>query len=60
LVVEALLQDEENKMTTENEKRLKFSMIIVRFVNGMVDVEQKTSYASPVSVLADRLGIPKT
>ena len=34
------------------------AMVIVRFVNGMVDMEQKGAYARSVQSIADEIGIP--
>ena len=34
------------------------AMVIVRFVNGMVDMEQKGAYARSVQSIADEIGLP--
>ena len=35
-----------------------YAVVILRTVNGVVDSGQKGSYATPVSVLASRAGLP--
>ena len=38
--------------------RQTMAMVIVRFVNGMVDMEQKGAYARSVQSIADEIGLP--
>ncbi|ELR19442.1 Las1 family protein [Acanthamoeba castellanii str. Neff] len=44
---------------TTNELRLLYSMAIVRMVNGLVEVEQKGTFARSVWGIAERLGLPR-
>lgn len=44
---------------SEHAKRLAYSMAIIRFVNGFIDSQQTKMYAQSVSLLADRIGIPR-
>ncbi|KAI9199413.1 Las1-like-domain-containing protein [Polychytrium aggregatum] len=43
---------------SELEIRLMYTMVFIRFVNGITDVAQKGSYASSVSYLAGSMGLP--
>jgi hypothetical protein len=43
---------------SHQEVKLMYSLAIVRFVNGLVDLEQRRVVAQSVLSLADRLGIP--
>lgn len=36
------------------------SLTFPRFVNGLVDVEQKQEYAKSIYLLADKIGLPRT
>lgn len=40
--------------------QLSAAMAIVRFVNSMVDPQQKSVYAKPITVLADGIDLPRT
>ena len=40
------------------EKKLLLAMALVRFVNGMVDVEQKGMYARSMQSIAEEIGLP--
>lgn len=43
-----------------HELQLAATMAIVRFVNEMVDPGQKSSYAQPITRLAEQIGLPRT
>ncbi|KAJ4461742.1 putative Ribosomal biogenesis protein LAS1L [Paratrimastix pyriformis] len=45
---------------TEDSLRLLYSMSLLRMVNGLVDAQQKGEFASSVSFLASRIGLPQT
>ncbi|PVU89576.1 hypothetical protein BB561_005285 [Smittium simulii] len=56
-----LLDHEQNLIAQSNcpmSLRLNYSMSLIRFVNLLVDVEQKSYYASSIMILAEKLGIP--
>ncbi|PVV03400.1 hypothetical protein BB560_002117 [Smittium megazygosporum] len=59
-LLEAWLYDHENKskLSSLMEKRLMYAMSLIRFVNLLVDTEQKGQYASSIISLAEKLGIP--
>ena len=45
-------------ITSSHVVRQMMAMVIVRFVNGMVDMEQKGAYARSVQSIADEIGLP--
>ncbi|KAJ8329876.1 rRNA-processing protein las1 [Batrachochytrium dendrobatidis] len=45
-------------MVSESELRLQYSMIFVRFVNGLVDHAQKGAFPEAVSTVAESIGLP--
>ncbi|KAJ3308211.1 rRNA-processing protein las1 [Blyttiomyces sp. JEL0837] len=44
---------------TEHELRLMYTIAFVRFVNGVVDAQQKGAYAQSIASIADSLGLPQ-
>ncbi|XP_058954973.2 uncharacterized protein [Pocillopora verrucosa] len=44
---------------THDQGRLTLAMAIVRFVNGMVDLDQKGKFARSVQTIAEEIGLPK-
>ncbi|KAI9179031.1 rRNA-processing protein las1 [Blastocladiella emersonii ATCC 22665] len=42
----------------ESELRALYSLAVLRFVNGLVDLEQKRAFAMPITGIAGRLGLP--
>ncbi|KAJ3224694.1 Ribosomal biogenesis protein las1l [Chytriomyces hyalinus] len=57
LFVEVLLTDQAGRVS-EHELRMLYSMAFVRFVNGVVDSQQKGLYAGSVAGIAESLGLP--
>ncbi|KAJ3250465.1 Ribosomal biogenesis protein las1l [Chytriomyces hyalinus] len=55
--VEVLLTDQAGRVS-EHELRMLYSMAFVRFVNGVVDSQQKGLYAGSVAGIAESLGLP--
>ncbi|TPX54238.1 hypothetical protein PhCBS80983_g05990 [Powellomyces hirtus] len=43
---------------SEHEIRLMYTMAFIRFVNGVVDANQRGMYATSVASIADQLGLP--
>ncbi|KAI9026916.1 Las1-like-domain-containing protein [Hyaloraphidium curvatum] len=66
--VEVQLRDERNEdlkgsvgersAVTDHELRLMYTMVFIRFVNGLVDPEQKSQYARSVASIAEQLNLP--
>ncbi|KAI8144050.1 Las1-like-domain-containing protein [Fennellomyces sp. T-0311] len=52
------LRDCEGCPLSGEELRLQYSMVIVRLVNGSVDSMQNKAHPLPVSIMADRIGMP--
>ncbi|KAI8613946.1 Las1-like-domain-containing protein [Chytriomyces sp. MP71] len=57
LFVEIAIRDAAG-VVSEHELRLMYSMAFVRFVNGVVDTQQKGMYAASVAGIAESLGLP--
>lgn len=57
-LVAASVSDVEECQESPLTVRLAMAMAIVRFVNGMVDMEQKGVYARSVQSIADDIGLP--
>ncbi|KAJ1518301.1 Ribosomal biogenesis protein las1l [Coelomomyces lativittatus] len=57
MFVHIIYQDQLNTLS-ELALRSLYTLAIVRFVNGMVDVEQTKVHAQAVSLVAEKLGIP--
>ena len=57
-LIAAVLDDTEDSSKSPLGVQLTMAMAIVRFVNGMVDVEQKGVYARSVQSIADDIGLP--
>jgi len=47
------------RRASEASLTLLYSMSLLRFVNGLIDSEQKGSHAMSVNVLAQRIGLPR-
>ncbi|KAJ2787026.1 rRNA-processing protein las1 [Coemansia interrupta] len=57
-LVEMTVADEEAKGVTTNHLRHMYSMAMIRFVNTIVDLEQKGTFAQSVVSLAGKIGMP--
>ncbi|KAJ1843314.1 rRNA-processing protein las1, partial [Coemansia sp. RSA 2703] len=57
-LVEMTVADEESKGVTTNHLRHLYSMAMIRFVNTIVDLEQKGTFAQSVVSLAGKIGMP--
>ncbi|KAJ1724017.1 rRNA-processing protein las1 [Coemansia erecta] len=57
-LVEMAVADEEAKGVTTNQLRHLYSMAMIRFVNTIVDLEQKGTFAQSVVSLAGKIGMP--
>ncbi|KAJ3074372.1 Ribosomal biogenesis protein las1l, partial [Rhizoclosmatium hyalinum] len=57
MFVEIWLRDRSG-LVSEHELRLMYSIAFVRFVNGVVDAQQKGVYAGSVAGIAESLGLP--
>ena len=57
-LIAATIVDVEESQTRPLAVQLTMAMAIVRFVNGMVDMEQKGMYARSVQSIADDIGLP--
>ncbi|KAI9352693.1 Las1-like-domain-containing protein [Obelidium mucronatum] len=57
MFVEIWLRDRSGTLS-EHELRLMYSIAFVRFVNGVVDAQQKGVYAGSVAGIAESLGLP--
>src|SRR6478735_1844677 len=59
MLIESILRDERfGETMSHKELRLLYSMALVRFVNGLVDQEQKGKYAKTVLTIAKSIGLP--
>ncbi|KAG1055472.1 hypothetical protein G6F43_002572 [Rhizopus delemar] len=59
MLIESILRDERfGETMSHKELRLLYSMTLVRFVNGLVDQEQKGKYAKTVLTIAKSIGLP--
>ncbi|GAA5807916.1 hypothetical protein MFLAVUS_001296 [Mucor flavus] len=56
--IEIIICDERNTTMSHKEKRLMYGMAIIRFVNGLVDREQKGKFAKSINALARSMGLP--
>ncbi|RCH77565.1 rRNA-processing protein las1, partial [Rhizopus stolonifer] len=57
--IELIIRDEQfGHHHSHKELRLMYAMAIVRFVNGLVDREQKGKFAKSIQVLARSMGLP--
>lgn len=56
--IEIIICDEQNTHMSHKEKRLMYGMAIIRFVNGLVDREQKGKFAKSINSLARSMGLP--
>ena len=56
-LINAGMEDVES-ITRSHVVQQTMAMVIVRFVNGMVDMEQKGAYARSVQSIADEIGLP--
>ncbi|KAI8991360.1 Las1-like-domain-containing protein [Mycotypha africana] len=58
-LIEIIIRDEQShRLMSHKELRLAYAMAMVRFVNGLVDREQKGRFAKSVNTLARHLGLP--
>lgn len=56
--VKELKEEFPYQQISELEKRMIYSLAIIRFVNGLVDAGQTSTYAQSVSVIANRMKLP--
>lgn len=57
--IEIILRDEQQgQHMSHKELRLMYAMAIIRFVNGLVDREQKGKFAKSINTLARQMGLP--
>ncbi|CEP19122.1 hypothetical protein [Parasitella parasitica] len=57
--IEIIIRDEQHgQHMSHKELRLMYAMAIIRFVNGLVDREQKGKFAKSINTLARRMGLP--
>ncbi|KAL3228916.1 Protein LAS1 [Nakaseomyces bracarensis] len=59
----AMVADEEAKGTSDElynliNMRMTYTMILIRFVNGLLDPSQQTQFAIPLHTIARRVGLP--
>ncbi|OBZ86495.1 Protein LAS1, partial [Choanephora cucurbitarum] len=57
-LIEIIIHDEQSSHLSHKELRLTYAMALVRFVNGLVDREQKGKFAKSIQVLARSIGLP--
>ncbi|KNC97331.1 rRNA-processing protein LAS1 [Spizellomyces punctatus DAOM BR117] len=57
-LVEVWLRDGCERPVSEHEVRLMYTMAFIRFVNGVVDANQRGMYATSVANIAEELGLP--
>lgn len=58
LITSIILNDEQTKATDSNIIQLSYSMVLTRFVNGVLDPLQQSNYAIPLHQLAKSVNIP--
>lgn len=56
--IEIIIRDEQTPNMSHKEIRLMYAMAIIRFVNGLVDREQKGRFAKSINSLARSMGLP--
>ena len=57
--IEIIIRDEQlGQHMSHKELRLMYAMGIIRFVNGLVDREQKGKFAKSINSLARMMGLP--
>ncbi|KAF1797830.1 Las1-like-domain-containing protein [Mucor lusitanicus] len=57
--IEIIIRDEQiGQHMSHKELRLMYAMAIIRFVNGLVDREQKGKFAKSINTLARMMGLP--
>ncbi|KAI8326398.1 Las1-domain-containing protein, partial [Martensiomyces pterosporus] len=58
-LVEIIVADQDQcRGATINQLRHMYNMALIRFVNSIVDLEQKGMYAQSIAVIANRIGMP--
>ncbi|KAJ2725813.1 rRNA-processing protein las1 [Coemansia sp. Benny D115] len=58
LVEMSITEEKRGKETTTNQLQHLYGMALIRFVNSIIDLEQKGVYAQSVVTLAARIGMP--
>lgn len=59
LFLQAFMSDQETVANGKESGRSLYSMFIIRFINGFADQQQNQQFAQSVTMICERLGIPR-